>query len=244
MLLPLALARCGESSSDTGEAHAGAAGTAGASTQGGEAGALGGAIEVGGAADEAGDTGSGGQAEGGAAGSGAGSDMQGLAGSGACGEKLLTFTDPSARHVTECSPITYPMNPPVYGDHYPFWALYKSYSVPVPLGFLVHDLEHGAVVLLYNCPDGCADEVAVAQALLDALPQDPRCTAEVKHQTILSPDPTLPTRWATVAWGHSLTADCFDTAAVRGFYDANVGRGPEDSCSEYNDVSGICSTPP
>ena len=133
------------------------------------------------------------------------------------------------------------MNPPVYGDHYPVWAAYKSYTFPVPLGFLVHGLEHGAVELLYNCPQGCAEEVALAQAFLDALPMDPRCTPEVKHQTILTPDPTLPKRWAAVAWGHSLTSNCFDSAAFQSFYDANVGHGPEDICSDGADLtSDVC----
>jgi len=104
-----------------------------------------------------GEAGLGGQSLAGTGGAGAS-----LAGSSACSAELLTFSSPSAQPVTVCSAITYPMNPPVYGEHYPVWAAYKSYSFPVPLGFLVHDLEHGAVELLYNCPEGCADEVATA----------------------------------------------------------------------------------
>ena len=65
-------------------------------------------------------------------------------------------------------------------------------------------MEHGAVVVLYNCPEGCAAEVAAAQTFIDALPADPRCTDDVKHQVVMSPDPSLPSRWAAVAWGHSL----------------------------------------
>jgi hypothetical protein len=248
--LPLALTRCGESSSDgDGDGHAGAAGLA---AQGGEAGAFGGALDLGGAANagaagESSDAGLGGQLQGGAAGAeaGAAGEMQGAAGSSACGAEFHTYSSPSAQHVTVCSAIAYPMNPPVYGDHYPYWVAYKSYAFAVPLGFLVHDLEHGAVELLYNCPTGCADEIATAQAFLDALPMDPRCTVEVKHQTILAPDPTLPTRWAAVAWGRSLTADCFDGPAFRGFYDANVGHGPEDICADGIDLApaDACLTP-
>jgi hypothetical protein len=250
---PLLLAHCGGVSSSNG-VHAGAAGAA---TDIGAAGALAGAIDAGGstssaanagaanagttsggAAGESGEAAVAGQATAGAADAiaGAGGDSDGAAGSGACAEELLTFSSPSAQHVAVCSAIAYPMNPPVYGDHYPVWAAYKSYSFPVPLGFLVHDLEHGAVELLYNCPQGCADEVATAQAFLDALPQDPRCT-DVKHQTILAPDPSLPTRWAAVAWGRSLTAACFDSTAFRSFYDANVGHGPEDICSDGADLA-------
>ena len=241
---PFCLAHCGSATSDA-EAHAGAfnggtfnggatngGATNGGSTNGGIA--NGGTIN-GGSSDgssEAGSSGAAGDANAGAAGNSAG---QG--GSGACVQELLTFSSPNAQHVSVCSVIDYPMNPPVYGDHYPVWAAYKSYPFPVPLGFLVHDLEHGAVELLYNCPQGCADEVALAQAFLDSLPQDPRCTPEVKHQTILSPDPTLPSRWAAVAWGHSLTTSCFDSAAFQQFYDANIGHGPEDICGDGADLA-------
>ena len=161
----------------------------------------------------------------------------GAAGSGQCDAAWQNFTDPSATHVSACSAISYPMNPPVYGDHYPVWAAYKSYPFPVPLGFLVHNLEHGAIVLLYNCPEGCSDEVAAAQTFIDALPADPRCTEEVKHQVVLAPDASLPTRWAAVAWGHSLTAACFDPHAVRAFYDGNLAHGPEDICANGVDLA-------
>jgi hypothetical protein len=168
---------------------------------------------------------------------GAGGVLTGAAGSADCGVESTTYTNPTAQHVSVCSVIDYPMNPPVYGDHYPYWAAYKSYSFPVPLGFLVHDLEHGAVVLLYHCADGCADEVAAAQAFIDALPVDPRCTDPVKHQVILSPDPTLPTRWAAIAWGHSLTTDCFNASVFRTFYDENLGHGGEDLCADGMDLA-------
>ncbi|MET0790165.1 MAG: DUF3105 domain-containing protein [Polyangiaceae bacterium] len=237
---PLLLAHCGATSSD-GDAHAGVAGggTAGAHAGGSNGGTPNSGGKNGDAAGEAGAGGLAGQSAAGAAGAdaGAGGELEGVAGTGACGEELLTFSSPSALHVTVCSAISYPMNPPVYGDHYPVWAAYKSYAFPVPLGFLVHNLEHGAVELLYNCPEGCADQVAAAQAFLDALPMDPRCTVEVKHQTILSPDPTLPSRWAAVAWGHSLTADCFDNSAFQRFYDANVGHGAEDICGDGAEIT-------
>ncbi|HEY0467498.1 MAG TPA: DUF3105 domain-containing protein [Polyangiaceae bacterium] len=246
--LPLLLAHCGAGSDQLAGAG-GAGGNAGASTApGGAAGALGGAMSVSGA--PAGGTGNAGASPNGglggdsaaggsaiAAGAGAGGQAEGAAGSGECGIELTSYTSPSAAHVAVCSSISYPMNPPVYGDHYPVWAAYKSYAFPVPLGFLVHNLEHGAIVLLYNCPEGCAEEVATAIAFVDSLPADPRCADEIKHQVVLSPDPSLPTRWGAVAWGHSLASDCFAPAAYRAFYEANLAHGGEDLCSDGADLS-------
>jgi len=257
LALPLLLARC----ADAGDGGAVLAGGAGGTpvAQSGSAGALAGAGEMGGAptggggaADSTQDAGRGGDSTAGAAEGGAGGELLGAAGAGAgagaggellgaagnreCDVQLESFTNPSAAHVSVCSLISYPMNPPVYGDHYPVWAAYKSYPFAVPLGFLVHDLEHGAIVLLYNCPEGCADEVAAAQGSIDALPADPRCTDDVKHQVVMSPDPSLPTRWAAISWGHSLSAACFLPSAFRTFYDANLAHGGEDTCANGEDI--------
>ena len=257
--LPLLLAECGNTGDNATAPTAGAGGAAGqsgAAAQSGAAGQGGAPAADGGTGGSSGSPMSeggtaGARQDGGAAGAaaagspttdaGAGGALSGAAGSADCGVEATTYSNPTAQHVSACSVIDYPMNPPVYGDHYPYWAAYKSYSFPVPLGFLVHDLEHGAVVLLYRCADGCADEVAAAQAFIDALPSDPRCTDPVKHQVILSPDPTLPTRWAAIAWGHSLTADCFTAPAFRTFYDENLAHGGEDTCGDGVDLAAdIC----
>jgi hypothetical protein len=151
---------------------------------------------------------------------------------GECNSVETSFENGSAKHVPACSELSYSMSPPVFGDHYPSWAAYGSYDFPLPLGFLVHNLEHGAVVVFYNCPEGCEDEVAEAQASIEALPVDPRGSPQVKRQVVLVPDPSLSARWGAAAWGHSLTGDCFDAGLFAAFYAAHVGRGPEDLCAE------------
>jgi hypothetical protein len=88
------------------------------------------------------------------------------------------------------------------------------------------------VVIFYDCPGGCDDEVARAQAFIDALPADPRCAAEVRVQVILVPRPDLGSRFAAAAWGHSLHADCFDPDVFGDFYADHHARGPEDLCSQ------------
>lgn len=151
---------------------------------------------------------------------------------GRCSAVVRSYQPDSAAHHAECSEIEYATSPPVSGDHYPSWAAYQTYSFPVPLGYLVHDLEHGAVVYFYDCPDGCTDELAEAQAMIDALPDDPRCSEDVRVQVILVPRPGLGSRWAASAWGYSLNADCFDAAVFRQFYRDHHGQGPEDLCNQ------------
>jgi hypothetical protein len=152
---------------------------------------------------------------------------------GACSAVLRTYPEAvTATHQPPCSDIEYSTSPPVYGDHYPSWAAYGTYGFPLPLGLLVHDLEHGAVVFFYDCPNGCADEVEAAQAFIDALPDDPRCSPDVRVQVILVPKPGLGARWAASAWGYSLTADCLDSEIFGDFYEDHHGRGPEDLCNQ------------
>lgn len=151
---------------------------------------------------------------------------------GACAAVLRSYQGTTATHLPECSDIEYGSSPPVFGDHFPTWAAYGTYDFPVPLGFLVHDLEHGGVVIYYDCPDGCSDQIATAQAFIDALPADPRCSEAVRVQVVLVPRPGLGARWAASAWGYSLTADCFDPEIFGQFYDAHHGQGPEDLCNQ------------
>jgi hypothetical protein len=127
--------------------------------------------------------------------------------------------------------IEYSTNPPCTGEHYPAWAAYQTYAFPVPRGYWVHSLEHGAVVITYNCDDGCADEVAQVEAMIDGLTADLRCSsAGIDVQVILTPDPLLDLRWGLSSWGNTLRADCLDLDAFEDFYYDHVGQAPEDIC--------------
>ena len=147
------------------------------------------------------------------------------------------------QHVEECSYLgddSYNSNPPSSGKHYPVWAAFKTYAEPVPRGYWIHDMEHGAVVFLYNCPEGCADEVAVLQQVADQLPVDPLCTATdpqgPKRRVVITPDPKLPTRFAAASWGWTMTAPCADPEGFDAFARAHYGQGTEVLCGNGSDV--------
>lgn len=169
---------------------------------------------------------------------GCGSEIEAHAGEpmGACNAVETSFENGTRSHLEECSDIEYEMSPPVFGDHYPVWAAYKTYEFPVPLGYLVHSLEHGAVIFFYDCPEGCTEEVDDVQAFIATLPADARCSDDVQHQIILVPRPGLGARWAASAWGYSLTADCFDLAVFEQFYRAHLGQAPENLCIQGVDI--------
>lgn len=124
-------------------------------------------------------------------------------------------------------PIEYADSPPASGDHDPCWARWGVHESVVLARNWVHNLEHGGVVFLYDCPDGCEDEVAELRALVEANPR-----------TLLTRYPELPTRFAAVSWGHRLLSDCADRSAFQSFYDSHFDRGRE---SIGSDPPASCS---
>lgn len=154
--------------------------------------------------------------------------------SGTCATRACDPPLAEANHVPLCSDLAYATNPPTSGPHYPIWGLFKTYEQPLARGFYLHDAEHSAIVLLYNCAfagSECEALRASLEAFANSRPQDPLCEAPTRNRVIVTPDPLLDVPFAAVAWGHSLKADCFDEAAVTAFVDAYYGKNYENFCS-------------
>lgn len=54
-------------------------------------------------------------------------------------------------HVTDIAGITYSSNPPTSGPHFPVWAKSGVYDRLISDGYFIHSLEHGYVILWYDC---------------------------------------------------------------------------------------------
>jgi len=59
--------------------------------------------------------------------------------------------DLGAEHSSDISGITYNSNPPTSGKHFPIWAKKGIYDRVISDGYLLHSLEHGYIVISYNC---------------------------------------------------------------------------------------------
>lgn len=132
-----------------------------------------------------------------------------------------------AEHVAEGTAVEYRSRPPTSGSHYATWV--QSYGVPereIPPQLWVHNLEHGAVVLLYNCPDACPDLVDQIKQLHTEL-QPGRNTRGNVARLLAVPYGDMDRRIAVTAWGRLLELDQFDRAQIQQFYDAYLDRGPE-----------------
>ncbi len=124
-------------------------------------------------------------------------------------------------------PITYARRPPTTGVFHATW--YPSYGVasePVPVAMWLHNVAHGAVVFLYNCPSGCPDIVAQAVQMQADLPlgRNPRSGGAA---FLITADENMDSPIAVVAWGKLLVLQQFDRDQIEDFFEANVDRGPE-----------------
>src|SRR5687768_148624 len=133
-------------------------------------------------------------------------------GMGACGVEVQQHASQGGAHTTSAAVAmtTYNSNPPSSGPHCGTTVTYGVASAPVDRCNWLHNLEHGAIVLLYNCPEGCADLVTQLTDLLRDAPRDPDCN---RLRVIVTPYPMLSTRVAAAAWRRTWTANCLDEAA-------------------------------
>lgn len=59
--------------------------------------------------------------------------------------------DLGQQHFNDISGIAYNSNPPTSGPHFPVWAKPGFYDRVISDGHLIHSLEHGYIVISYDC---------------------------------------------------------------------------------------------
>jgi hypothetical protein len=145
-------------------------------------------------------------------------------------------------HVPAGSEVLYNSNPPASGPHYPIWAAFQEFATPVPRPYYVHDLEHGAIVLLYKCDAGsttsptCNEIQLALRETMASLPEDPVCTAQngppgPALRMVMTPDPLLDVAIAAVAWGWTYKANCVDLPSLKKFARDHYNQGTENVCA-------------
>jgi hypothetical protein len=112
----------------------------------------------------------------------------------------------------------YNTNPPTSGRHVGQTALYGIHASPVVREQVVHNMEHGSMVIWYDTED--AEEIKQIEDFAKGLSSYPDCV-------IVTPwnmDSTI----ALTAWGKLLTLDTFDADLMQQFTNAYRGNvGPE-----------------
>jgi len=139
--------------------------------------------------------------------------------------------DEGRNHVDPSTAPTYKFYPPASGPHFSVQGV-----APVPWqtidtlqeGQYIHNLEHGGIAILYDCPSG-----ADCTTLKNALENYVRNLAPVEptyHEikVVLTPySRGMQKKVALVAWDYIEFLDGYDQAEITRFYENHVNQGPE-----------------
>ena len=151
-----------------------------------------------------------------------------------CGARERAVPLQTASHVDFDASIDWFTNPPSSGPHYGIWAHWGSWP-DLPRGYWVHNLEHGGVTYLFQCPSGtCMPIRDSLVTMMNSIPMDPACTPDdaspARVRVIITNDNVIETPIAAAAWGWLYAADCVDPPSLRQFYIDHAGLAPENFC--------------
>ncbi len=135
-----------------------------------------------------------------------------------------------ATHVPVTQTLSYKFYPPTSGPHY------GQPDGPVPWGTVgdlaegqfVHNLEHGGVAILYNCPSG-SDCTSLRDQLTNYVrnlaPLEPNYN---EAKIVMTPySHGMQKKVALVAWHYVEFLDSYDQNAITQFYENHVDGSPE-----------------
>ena len=139
--------------------------------------------------------------------------------------------DEGQTHVDPSTIPTYKSYPPASGPHYSAqgiapvaWQTIGSLQE----GQYIHNLEHGGIVILYDCPSGtdCTTlKNSLEHYVNNLAPVEPQFN-EIK--VVLSPySRGMQKKVALVAWDYIEFLDGYDQAEITRFYENHVNQAPE-----------------
>ena len=149
--------------------------------------------------------------------------MTGATGGGEAVAERVRVPDEGREHVTTGTDPGYRRLPPASGPHYVVTSRYGVFSDPISVGAWVHNLEHGAVVLLYKCAEDCATVMDQIDEVFQRLPNGRFGAVKL----VATPFEPLETQFMLVAWGWQQPFALFDAALIERFYGDFVDQGPE-----------------
>ncbi len=123
-----------------------------------------------------------------------------------------------ANHVPQGSKIEYKSNPPHSGPHYAKTAHAGVYDEAPEDGYLVHSLEHGAVILWYD-EKLSNEDIKILRDIFQKMP----------GKTIMTPRKGMDVAVGVTSWTRILKLEKIEEGEILNFYEANHNRGPENA---------------
>lgn len=153
-----------------------------------------------------------------------------------------TQPDMGRRHVDVGTVVTYQYCAPASGSHYAKAGegpiaprLYGPDDAVIPQNW-VHNLEHGALVVLYKGSSAGATPAGQQQlqAFYDSFPNSPVCNIEkgTTQGPVIARFDQMATDYSAIVWGRVLPLTTLDTNAILDFYAAwGEKTNPEQQCT-------------
>lgn len=144
------------------------------------------------------------------------------------GEEVAVANE-GEQHLPTGVQATYASNPPASGPHWPTQPRRGFFETAVEEEEWVHGLEHGYVVVLYDC-DGECDEGLLAE--LERFARNAPASAIWDYpKIIVTPYDGLPepAKITAVAWDVQIHFDAFDESSLLAFFERYQDQGPEDA---------------
>ena len=133
-------------------------------------------------------------------------------------------------HIQPPATVTYIHNPPTSGCHYNLGygdAPIQTgvYNQSIPNEYWVHNLEHGYVAILYNCPNNsCSSEFNQLHSWYKSLPPTPGFPYP---KAIVIPYTSMDVPFAAVSWDWYDPMPVFSLSEVQKFYANHENNGAE-----------------
>ncbi len=122
-----------------------------------------------------------------------------------------------ANHVPVGTEIDYNSNPPAGGEHYGDSTTHAGiYNKAPEDGYLVHSLEHGAVILWYKS-DLPKQNIEKLKQIFNS----------VSGKKIMTLRKGLDVPIALSSWGRVLKLETIDEKQIKTFFETNMNKGPE-----------------
>jgi hypothetical protein len=136
--------------------------------------------------------------------------------------------EPSTAHIScSSSACGNGMNPPNAGAHCGSILNCRVYDTEQPACVWLHNLEHGHAVFLYDCPEGCPEELAKLEQAMNEAPAG----SNGVRRALIAPASGLTNRVAAILWRRSYLADSADPEALRCLLQLQDQDAPEPGLS-------------
>jgi uncharacterized membrane protein YgcG len=133
------------------------------------------------------------------------------------GHQLDLFSEGRGTPTHVSGTVSYPMTPPVSGQHAPTPIDCGTYAEQPPNENMVHALEHGAIGLLYDPATASIDDI--------------RTLEQIAHDSdshiFSAPYSGMETTFSIISWGEMMRLDELDVPAVNEYIDMFIRKAPE-----------------